>query len=146
MLRMLSLDTKSRVETYFRELPDGMLYAPATEEELQEFETVFGTIPEDYRWLLQTCGGGVIGRDWVDGIVVLADSHRKFQREFGPPRGWTMRDVFVIGWDGGGNPFGIERSTGRVLVEDHQFGGIHELAPSFEEFVLSGITTDDDAG
>ena len=143
---MLSPDTKSRTETYFKELPDGMLYAPASEEELLEFEATFGAIPEDYRWLLKTCGGGVIGPDWVDGIVELANSHKKFQREFGPPRGWTMTGVFIIGWDGSGNPFGIETATGRVVVEDHNFGGIHELATSFEEFILRGIASYDDAG
>ena len=100
------------------------------------FESLFGAIPDDFRWLLATCGGGVVGAERVDGIKQLVRSHMKFRREFGPPRGWTMRDVFVIGWDGGGNPFGIECSTGRILVEDHQFGGIHELAGSLEEFIL----------
>lgn len=50
-----------------------------------------------------------------------------------------MRDVFIIGWDGSGNPFGIEITTGRVVVEEHSFGDIHELTPSLEEFMLRGI-------
>ena len=47
-----------------------------------------------------------------------------------------MKGVFVIGWDGSGNPFGIEEATGRILVEDHNFGGIHELASSLAHFIL----------
>ena len=86
-----------------------------------------------------TCGGGHFGSEEVDDIVELTKSHAKFRREFGPPRGWTMRDVFIIGWDGFANPFGIETASGRVVVEDHNFSGIHELAPSLEEFMLRGV-------
>ena len=120
-------------------MPDSLRREPATEQELCEFEASYGPIPEDYRWFLLTCGGGHFGSEWVDDIVELTKSHVKFRREFGPPRGWRMRNVFIIGWDGAGNPFGIEATTGRVLVEDHNFGGIHELASNLEEFMLKGI-------
>lgn len=122
-------------------MPEELYRGPATEEELRGFETSYGPIPEDYRWFLLACGGGHFGSEEVDDIVRLTESHAKFQRESGPPRGWTMRDVFIIGWDGAGNPFGIEATTGRVVVEDHNFGGIHELAPSLEEFMLKGLWT-----
>src|ERR1017187_1269280 len=133
---MLSSDAKAQIETHFAKFPAGLREQPATEAELQEFELAFGSIPDDYRWLLVTCGGGVVGSERVDGIEQLAESHAKFRREFGAPRGWTMQDVFIIGWDGGGNPFGIERSSGRILVEDHQFGGVHQLAASLQDFIL----------
>jgi len=133
---MLSSDAKAKIEARFAEFPISLREQPATEAELQEFESAFGVIPDDYRWLLVTCGGGVVGAERVDGIDQLAKSHAKFRREFGAPRGWTMRDVFVIGWDGGGNPFGIERDSGRILVEDHQFGGVHQLAASLQDFIL----------
>jgi hypothetical protein len=55
------------------------------------------------------------------------------------PNGWTLKGVFVIGWDGAGNPFGIDGDSGRVLVEDHNFGGVHELATSFEAFLARGL-------
>jgi hypothetical protein len=45
----------------------------------------------------------------------------------------------VIGWDGAGNPFGIEQATGRVVAEDHNFGGVHELAQSFVTFLQRGL-------
>jgi hypothetical protein len=120
-------------------MPDALRREPATEEELREFEMTYGPIPEDYRWFLLTCGGGHFGAEEVDDIIRLTKSHAKFGREFGPPRGWTMQDVFIIGWDGAGNPFGIETATGRVVVEDHNLGGIHELASSLEEFMLRGV-------
>jgi hypothetical protein len=59
-------------------------------------------------------------------------SHQKYRREYGPPHGWSMQNVFIIGWDGAGNPFGIDERTGQILVKDHTFGGIHIMAPSLE--------------
>jgi hypothetical protein len=122
-------------------LPEDIRSPPATAVELAAFEAEFGPIPPIFRWYLERCGGGVVGAEWVDDIHQLADSHRKFRREFGPPRGWTMTDVFIIGWDGGGNPFGICAKTGHVLVEDHDFGGIHVMATSFEQFLAKGLAS-----
>ncbi len=136
---MISPDTKQKIQEHIEAMPEPLRREPATEQELREFEARYGQIPADYRWFLVTCGGGRFGAEEVDDIAELAKSHAKFRREFGPPRGWTMQDVFIIGWDGAGNPFGIETVTGRVVVEDHNFGGTHELAPSLEEFVLRGV-------
>ncbi len=133
---MLSPTAKQKIQQHIAAMPESLRRAPATEQQLREFEAAYGVVPADYRWFLLTCGGGHFGSEEVDGIVELAKSHAKFRREFGPPRGWTMRDVFIIGWDGSANPFGIEATTGRVVVEDHNFGGIHELATSLEEFML----------
>ncbi len=121
-----------------RALPEDIRSAPATIEELAAFESNFGPIPPAYRWYLEHCGGGVAGSEWLDDIHRLAKSHRKFQNECGEG-GWTLRDVFIIGWDGGGNPFGISTKTGEVVVEDHDFGGIHVLAPSFETFLARSM-------
>ena len=122
---------QSKILEFHRSLPEACRSAPASPEELTAFEKEFGPIPDDYRWYLTSCGGGVIGSEWVDDVSKLKKTHAKFLKE-----GWTMKDVFAIGWDGGGNPMAIERATGKVLVEDHDFGGIHVLAGSFAEFVL----------
>ena len=125
---MLSPAAKQKIQEHIAAMPDSLRREPATEQELCEFEASYGHIPDDYRWFLQTCGGGHFGAEEVDDITELAKSHAKFRREFGPPRGWTMRDVFIIGWDGFANPFGIERATGRLLVEDHNFGIFREFS------------------
>ena len=44
----------------------------------------------------------------------------------------------IIGWDGAGDPFGIETSMGKLLVEDHSFGGVHEMAESLAAFLERG--------
>lgn len=122
-----------------RALPEAIRSTPATDEELVAFESEFGPIPVSYRWYLQNCGGGVAGSEWLDDIRQLAATHRKFKEESAVKGGWTMRDVFVIGWDGAGNPFGIRTATGEVVVEDHNFGGVHVLAPSFKHFLANGL-------
>lgn len=127
----MTAEEQSKVRQAHYARPEGCRKKPASEADLRAFERTFGTIPADYRWYLAECGGGVIGSEWVDDVEELKKSHLKFTHEE-----WTMEDVFVIGWDGGGNPMAIDRSTGRVLVEDHQFGGIHVLANSFADFVL----------
>src|SRR5258706_12991436 len=124
-LHMLSQSSRQKIQDHIMAMPACLRHPPATEQQLREFEATFGPIPEDYRWFLLTCGGGHFGAAEVDNIERLAKGHAKFRREFGPPRGWTMHDVFIIGWDGGGNPFRVERSTGGIGVEDHDVGGIH---------------------
>jgi hypothetical protein len=118
---------------------DSLRRPRATDEELQAFEYEFGPIPPIFRWFLSECGGGVVGAEWVDGIHELPKTHRKFRAESIGDHGWRMKDVFVIGWDGSGNPYGIDATTGKVVVEDHDFGGIHEMAPSFDEFLREGL-------
>lgn len=130
---------RKQIADAFAALPDGCKYARATESELVAFESTFGTIPDDFRWFLIHCGGGTIGSEWVDGISKLAATHHKFSAESAMEDGWTMEGVFVIGWDGAGNPFGIDTATGRILVEDHNFGGIHEMSPSFEAHLEGGL-------
>ena len=51
-----------------------------------------------------------------------------------------MRDVFIVGWDGYGNPFGVHTPTGELRMEDHNFGGVHLMAESFPHFLLSAFT------
>jgi hypothetical protein len=120
----------------WHKLPKDARSEPATEEQLRQFESTFGAIPEDFRWFLATCGGGLVGADRVDDITQLPESHLNFRCASGPHR-WTMDGVFIVGWDGGGNPFGIELSTGRVLVEYQN--GIHRMASSFAAFLLQGL-------
>lgn len=130
---------KSKIADAFHALPDGCRYPAATEAELAAFESDFGSIPRDFRWFLANCGGGTVGSDWVDGIDELRDSHQKLNAESSVEGGWTMRNVFVIGWDGSGNPFGIHTPTGKLVVEDHNFGGVHDMADSFTDFLVGRL-------
>ena len=124
-------DAQRRILDALSGFPEDVREAPATAEELERFERAFGEVPDEYRWFLLNWGGGAVGPEWLDGIRSLPRSQTKYQKEFGPPMGWSMERVFIIGWDGFGNPIAIHKPSGRVLVEDHDFGGVHELATSF---------------
>jgi hypothetical protein len=123
--------------TIFRRLdayPPELRKRRATFDELTTFEREFGQRPSDVRWFLTESGGGVVGREHLDGIEDLADSQRKYVAEFGAD-GWSMTNVVIVGWHGSGNPIAVHRETDKVLIEDHDFGGIYEEAPSFLHYL-----------
>jgi hypothetical protein len=130
---------KDRIVAGWLTLPEELRSRPATEEQIHDFEKAFGPIPQDFRWFLSTLGGGPVGPEWVDDIGQLPFTHERFAEE---SDFWRMRGIFLIGWDGAGNRYGIDRMTGRVLVEDHNFGGIHKMAPSLESFLTKGLCED----
>ncbi|WP_197526713.1 SMI1/KNR4 family protein [Botrimarina colliarenosi] len=134
---------KLELRDAFNALPGGCRFPPASDSEITAFESQFGRMPDAFRWFLTECGGGTIGSEWVDGINELPITHQKYANETRGDDGWSMRGVFIIGWDSAGNPFGIDRATGSILVEDHDFGGVHELAPSFESFLVRGLLEND---
>lgn len=115
--------------------PEDLRSAPASEATLIEFESEFGTIPEDFRWFLAECGGGVVGSEWIDDIEHLAASHKKFEQERGA--GYWHSTMFVIGWNGGGQPFGLDPLSHAVIVEAD--GQIQALSPSIEHFLIRGL-------
>jgi hypothetical protein len=96
---------RTRIVVAWCELPVELREAPASEAELQPFEAAFVPIPPEFRCFLSACGGGPVGTEWVDRIAKLEASDRKFRLDWDPQRGWSITDVFIIGWDGGGNPF-----------------------------------------
>lgn len=116
------------------ELPEDCRHEPASPEDLAVFESEFGTIPPDYRWYLAECGGGVIGSEWIDSIDELPTTHRKVRE--GQGRGfYRIVRFFPLGWDGFGNAYGYELETGHIVMEDHNFGGVHEVATDFYDLL-----------
>lgn len=116
-------------------LPESCRYSPATEEGLAIFESAHGTIPRDYRWYLATCGGGVIGCEWIDSLEELWETHRRVNEARAKGFYSRLGDYFPIGWDGGGSTYGFDLKTGRIMTEDHDFGGIHEVAVDFYDLL-----------
>jgi hypothetical protein len=90
--------------------------------------TKYKIVDPVYReWLIRT-GGGPIGADWFDGLYELEVSQSKLTQE-----NWNITG-FVIGWDGAGNPI-VMTKDGSIKTEDHNFGGIHEIAKSFTDLL-----------
>jgi hypothetical protein len=132
----MTAEEQSRIRTAHYALPAACRSKPASEAALSAFEAEFGAIPADYCWYLAECGGGVVHSERLDDVEALKKSHLKFRRESTMANGWKKKDGFVIGWDGSGNPVLVDRATGEVVVEDHDFGGVHVVAESFADYCL----------
>ena len=131
--------SKQIISSFYEKLPSSVRSAAASEAQLAAFEEDHGLIPHDYRWFLGACGGGPIGDEWLDNIEELIEDNNKYKKECSDPSGWTMKNVFIMAFDGAGNPLAICRETGQVKTEDHDYGGILVLATSLEEYLLKKV-------
>lgn len=110
----------------------GAFQGAVSETAVDEILSQFKITNESYRnWLIQT-GGGPIGSEWFDGVSDLKQSQEKLKSE-----PWSISG-FVIGWDGAGNPI-VLNTIGEVITEDHNFGGVHKVASSFEELLAKHV-------
>ena len=132
----MDTELKQRLLTVWQTLPAGMRSDTATVSEVADFESRFGAIPTDLKWFLLVLGGGAVGTEWLDDIRQLAESHTKVAAE---QEYWKLLDCFVVGWDGAGNPMALSRSTGELVVADHNTGQRHQLAPSLQAFLVAGL-------
>ncbi len=135
---MISQESKIRILELWEARESGIKYPPANENEITGFELACKKIPEDYKWFLLNCGGGVVASEWIDGVHELASTHSKFDEECAIENGWTSGNCFIIGWDGSGSPIAID-PEGKVIVEWEADGGIYQLAPSLEYCLLNGL-------
>ena len=120
------------------QLPEEVRSRKATAVEIAEFEAEHAPIPECFKDFLMNFGGGPIGGEWICGIDSLPRVFKKCNHEKISGH-WNGESGFPIGSDGAGNPITISLD-GRVLVEDHNFGGVHVLAPTFSLFLASGLS------
>ena len=123
----------------YSSMPSELRCPPAEEQELLEFEARFGTIPLEYRWFLAECGGGVVGSERIDCIRELKRTHERFAEEREAGFWDLLGNVFIIGTDGFGNYFGIDCDSGKIVTQDHDFGGLHVMFGSLEEFLTVGL-------
>ena len=113
-------------------------YPLATQNEISDFECSFGEIPEDYKWFLTNCGGGVVCSEWLEKIDELEAAHIKFKNECEIENGWSTGHCFIIGWDGSGSPISIA-PDGRILVEWEADREVYQVASSLEKWLLEDI-------
>ena len=135
---MISEESKKTILEFWKAREPGISYPPASEKQIEDFEGVCRAIPEDYRWFLLNCGGGVIGSEWVDSIDELHSTHTKFDEECAIENGWTIGNSFIIGWDGSGSPIAID-PEGKIIVEWEADSEVYQLASSLEEWLLNGL-------
>jgi hypothetical protein len=129
-----------QLEAYFAQYPADTA-EPGSEAEVNELVALLGRpLPSDYREFLLRHGAALVGQYPIYGVSHMPgmgasrkradDVKEEFRRG-----GWPYADEWLmVSADGCGNPIGIA-DDGRVLVWDHDFGGIYELGSNFEDFL-----------
>lgn len=133
--------TLDKLDKMFAESPVMRAEDVPTEDEVNAASQEIGIpFPEDYREFLLRYGGATVGPYPVFGLrpTDVMDDDR-----------WSVLDVtsevrssgldgvsnwIVFSEDHAGNPIGMD-ADGKVWIFDHDFGGVTELAESFEEYV-----------
>ena len=132
-MRYLSQSEKAHIreawlhkKSWLKSRPSELL----AETDFFNFESEFGALPGDLKWFFENCGSG--GSEFeIESLSKLSYYQRKFQRHLQN----DLTNVVILGVDGCGNPFGISRSSGKILLRDHETGEIEQIADSFPHFL-----------
>lgn len=135
---MIREQSKKRILELWKSRNADLSYPPASEQQIEEFENECLKIPEDYRWFLLNCGGGLVASEWVDAIDELYATHIRFNQECTEGKSWTISDCFVIGWDSSGSPIAIDKG-GNIVVQWEADREIYQLASSLESWLLDSL-------
>jgi hypothetical protein len=133
-------DTLKRLDQMFAESPILRAEEAPTENEIDEASNAVG-IPfsKDFREFLARYGGATVGPYPVFGLrpsEVMDDrwSVVEVTKEVRASGIEGIDGWVIVSEDHSGNPVGMD-GDGKVWIYDHDFGGVSELAPSFEEYL-----------
>lgn len=111
-------------------------------DELSKAEKVLGVkFVDDYKEFVQKYGGAVVGPFPIyglrhagpmdDNLWSVVDVTMRYRNE-----GWPeTQKLYIVSSDHADNPIAITKD-GRMVSYDHDFGGMVDIAESFECFVL----------
>lgn len=138
----MSPDTIEKLNSEFAEFPIMCASEIPSQAEVESAEEVIG-IPfsPDYKDFLLQYGGAMVGPYPIFGLrqaKVMGDNRwsviemtRRFRHDSGVEE---ISSWIVFSEDQAGSPVGMD-ATGKVWIFDHDFGGVHAEAGSFEEYV-----------
>ena len=115
---------------------------PVPDSEIRQAEASIGVVlPDDYRDFIRRYGGAIVRSAAILGLrrcefcdlepSTFPEQTALFRQEL--PNDYSK--MVVISVDGAGNPIGFLNGNSAIFVYDFNFGGRHDLAPSFSEFV-----------
>ena len=134
-------DTWDQLERKLADAPIMRASDRPSEEEVDAASKEIGIpFPQDYREFLLRYGGAMVGPYPVFGlraVPVMEDDRWSVVDVTRQVRSWGLEGVsnwIVFSEDHAGNPIGMD-ADGKVWIYDHDFGGVSELAGSFEEYI-----------
>jgi len=137
----MNSDTWDRLDQEFDEFPTMRAIEVPSEDEINVASEEVGiAFPQDYREFLARYGGAMVGPYPVFGlrpVEVMGKNRWSVVDMTGRLRSSGLdgtSDWIVFSEDQAGNPIGMD-ADGKVWIYDHDFGGITELASSFEEYI-----------
>lgn len=137
-------DTLMRLEHEFSEFPIMRAQSVPNAEEVEKASRTIG-IPftDDYRGFLLRYGGAVVGPYPIFGLRPceardnawsVLDMTKRYRVDYEQAGIDCVSQWVVFSEDHAGNPVGFD-ATGEVWIFDHDFGGLHHEAPSFEAYL-----------
>ena len=137
----MNKETLDRLDHMFAESPIMRASELPSESEVDAASKEIGIkFPEDYREFLLRYGGAMVGAYPIFGLrpaEVMGKSRWSVVDMTRQVRSWGLDGVsnwIVFSEDHAGNPIGMD-ADGKVWIYDHDFGGVTELAGSFEEYI-----------
>jgi len=134
-------DTINRLDQEFVEFPVMRSDDVPSDEEIDAASQKIGIqFPEDYRQFLQRYGSAMVGAYPIFGLrpVAVLGKRRwsvlEMTNQFRSSSSDEFSDWIVFSEDHAGSPIGMD-TKGKVWINDHDFGGVTELADSFEEYI-----------
>ena len=144
---MINLELKEKIKDFYEENPIAIGKKAKSSDVKLIKDKLKLELDEDYIDFITSFGGGVLGsyeiysisNSEILGDESIIDLNYNFKKD-----DWDgMRDWFIFGSDGSGNPIGID-TTGKIMSDDHDFSGIYTVADSFQEYLKNIIFELDD--
>ena len=133
-------DTLNRLDEMFAATPMMRADEVPSEAEVDAASNELGVaFSDDFREFMLKYGGATVGPYPVFGLrpSELIDDRWSVVEVTREIRAAGIEGVdswVIVSEDHSGNPIGVDES-GKAWIFDHDFGGISELAPSFDEYV-----------
>ncbi len=137
----MNADTLTKLHEEFDSFPNMVAESTPTDDEIRQASEELG-IPfsDDYVEFLRKYGGGMVGAYPIFGLRPVSVMGKERWSVVHVTNLYRQRDVpgtdrwVVMSEDHAGNPVGFD-ANGFVWTHDHDFGGVTQLAHSFEDYV-----------
>lgn len=137
---MIKKDIKTRISEFYKSNPIA-IGKKATASDVNLIESKLKLkLDEDYIDFITSFGGGLIGSSEIYSMSnssMMDEDIIELNETYKNDNFWEGIDNWIIiGSDHSGNPIGIDLD-GKIVSNDHDFGGIYVIAESFSDYLIT---------